>query len=305
MSNEYILTSCTHYGPDRIVHFLRSYSKYCKDVSLIVFGGQLPESSVVAIESVGGTFVDVTGHYNRITPFTLRLVKRFRRLHSLAWFYRSYRLASFIDRKRFGTSNGLQYHVTGVQALRYMEYLSYVNKISDESRVFITDIRDVIFQTTPFNSEVVGLELYQEENNLIGNCEYNYPWLEHAIGHARAKKFRTKPVLCSGTTTGDVAAMRGYLRVMSRFINDNALPLGPIDQAYHNYAFYSGKLAESKPTVYENRFGRVQTMATQGAYELHEGFIVNHDQKVVPVVHQWDRYESLKPWADAHCGINQ
>lgn len=303
MSSEFILSSCTQYGPDRIVHFLNSYSKYCQDAKLIVFGGDLPDESISAIERVGGTFIDITSHYNRVSPFNLRIVQRFRRCYSLNWFFRIYKLAAMIDQAKFGSSNGLQYRVTGVLALRYLEYYQFVNTIDDQTGVFITDIRDVIFQSNPFASKIVGLELYQEENNLLGTCKFNYPWLERAVGPNKARKLRANPVLCAGTTAGDANAMRGYLGVMSSHVSNNTLPVGLIDQAYHNYSYYSGALSELNTTVFENRYGRVQTLGTQGSYTLSAGYIRNNDQSVVPVVHQWDRFETLNLWADNHCNV--
>jgi hypothetical protein len=297
----YLLSSCTGFGPERVKHFVKSYSLYAEDVKLVVFGGNLPDTTIESIHDVGGIFIDVSQRYNKFHGFTVRALSRIQRKFSVDLFRTSFRVASEIDKRRFGTSNGLQFQITGMQSLRYIEYLKYVSTLPAGTNIFISDIRDVIFQSSIFDLPLRSLELYAEENNIIGQCEYNRMWMVQAVGPRVTGRYMDKPVLCSGTTAGTAESLRLYLSLMVKYVDNACIPLGPLDQAFHNHIYYGGMLAKLDVDVVPNRTGRVQTMQTQGGYVIDAGYLRNVNGGVTPVVHQWDRYSQLFDWADIHC----
>jgi hypothetical protein len=297
-----ILTACTGYASKQVLHFLKSYSCYVTDANLVVFGGNIGSDTINSINETGATFIDVTGKFRDVSETAIKLVSRFRG-RSEKLFFLTYKLASLAESSKFGSSNGLQFAFTGIQALRYLVYSDYLESEPNVSNIFLTDIRDVIFQTDIFKTPVCSLELYEEEQKSIGDCPYNYGWVQHLLGKAHARKYKNFNVLCSGTTTGNVHAMKEYLRLMSECVDNSSLPLGAIDQGIHNFLYYSGKLQQASPIVFTNRTGRVQTLGYQPNYTISDRLLRNLDGAIVPVVHQWDRHAELQSWADEHCHI--
>eukprot|EP00543_Licmophora_paradoxa_P010182 CAMPEP_0202474816 /NCGR_PEP_ID=MMETSP1360-20130828/92572_1 /ASSEMBLY_ACC=CAM_ASM_000848 /TAXON_ID=515479 /ORGANISM="Licmophora paradoxa, Strain CCMP2313" /LENGTH=118 /DNA_ID=CAMNT_0049101957 /DNA_START=739 /DNA_END=1095 /DNA_ORIENTATION=- len=77
------------------------------------------------------------------------------------------------------------------------------------------------------------------------------------------------------------------------------------DQGFHNYLFYSNKLANAKEIrgikVFEQGRGIINNLGALrdfnlrdiGAYDPKDGLVYNWDRTISPVVHQWDRDKEL------------
>lgn len=86
--------------------------------------------------------------------------------------------------------------------------------------------------------------------------------------------------------------MSRYLAKMSAEVAKHSRPLGSHDQGIHNYLLRNGLLAPV--TVYANGQGPVLTMSIGYKYRQDSaGHLINDDQMVVPVVHQYDRHPNL------------
>ena len=146
-----------------------------------------------------------------------------------------------------------------------------------------------------------GIQFYLEGGS-IGGSEVNKRWVEHAAGFEEAAKLMDKPVSCSGYTSGVATQMAVYLAEMSTRIEKlspvSALVRG-VDQGIHNFILHSQGARFFGLAHYEN---------SQGVYTMHtmiysgERFLIsdktyqlaNRNSQVVPVVHQYDRYEPLR-----------
>lgn len=51
-----------------------------------------------------------------------------------------------------------------------------------------------------------------------------------------------KPTICSGATLGEQIALETYLRAMVNEFDETGIKLMGMDQGFHNYLYYSGKL---------------------------------------------------------------
>jgi hypothetical protein len=128
-----------------------------------------------------------------------------------------------------------------------------------------------------------------------------------------------KPTICSGSTMGEQGAIETYLRALVNEWDETDIKMTGADQGFHNYLYYSGKLANSdtisKLVVWEqgkgiiNNLGalRTKTFAEWGFYNEKTYEVHNWDGTLSPVVHQWDRDKHLhahyvrdlfKKWAD-------
>jgi hypothetical protein len=184
----------------------------------------------------------------------------------------------------------LEYQLEGLQALRYRLYLDILERAADVDEVMLTDVRDVIFQGDPFAEPIAGLELFLEDDSVrIGYDHFNTRWIRELYGRGVVEQMSGRVVSCSGTVFGSRTAMLGYLAEMATSIGRHRRPMGSRDQAVHNALLYRGRLDSA--AVFRNGRGRVLTLG--GITKLRtntEGFLVNEDGRVPPVVHQWDRH---------------
>ena len=70
-------------------------------------------------------------------------------------------------------------------------------------------------------------------------------WLENAYGRDNVNHFYQRPILCSGSTIGQVAALEPYLHAMLlEYDKTKASRIGS-DQAFHNYLYYTNAFIAS------------------------------------------------------------
>lgn len=219
------------------------------------------------------------------------------------------------------------------------EYWIYAGQYSETSYILILDFRDTFFQKNPFSefgliqnrAPTYDLKLYEENFKVksIGKCVYNSLWIGRCFGKEALEKLKLKPVLCSGSTLGSVPAIRYYVQTMLRSMDTVKCWLKGIesDQGYQNYLFYNGYFNEPKEyaiykgigrnaTAFSQGTGIVNTIgalngfrvpaAMKGPLDTHwrirdgpNGAILNYDQSVSAVVHQWDRwYKEIAGYLD-------
>lgn len=191
---------------------------------------------------------------------------------------------------------GLLYTPTESRFLRYYDLVAS----GHYSRILLSDVRDVIFQTDPFEKlPVSGLAISLEvPDYTIGTERWNQSRVLLIYGEATLRQVAGHPVSCSGVTAGDAASMRQYLELMTRDIfglSLRALRHGWFDQAIHNVVLR---------TRWQQPLHGLATLssavATLGAVPEAQlrldsrGRLLNHDGSLVSVVHQYDRKPGLR-----------
>lgn len=266
--------------------------------SLAVVAGRLQPEERAALGMLADDVVDADREYARDLRLARALLARMRPKRIVRRAYSP--LFSAVARGLSGRATAtrwsrLEYHLEGLQALRYAHYLQYLReRAPDADVVMISDLRDVVFQHDPFAEPVDGLELYLEDGSIsIGQDFFNTRWIANLYGPGEVEKLRGRPISCSGTIVGTREAMVAYLAAMTGEIaRHTGLPLGCHDQAIHNVLFHEGRLPE--PHVVVNGTGRVLTMGMMSGYrEGPDGAILNDDGTVPAVLHQWDRHGAL------------
>jgi hypothetical protein len=189
----------------------------------------------------------------------------------------------------------LEFQLEGLQSLRYLHYYRHLtDEAVDAEVVMITDLRDVVFQRSPFADPVSGLELYLEDGSeRVGqDGSFNTRWLRELYGQEFVDVRRGQPVSCSGVVVGTRSAMLTYLSEMIAGVIWRRLPMGSHDQGVHNALIQTGRLPTAR--LIANETGRVLTLGRMQAFRTNEdGVLLNADGSIPAVLHQWDRHASL------------
>lgn len=182
-------------------------------------------------------------------------------------------------------------------AYRYFLYLQTLHQSQERfERILITDVRDVIFQSSPFEYPwEQGLNVTLEDTRMrIHDCPHMRRWVTGHLGRDCFASLHGKQISCSGTTVGDHDSMVEYLQTLT----SKLLPFTPgkmmagYDQGVHNHMLYSGLIR--LPHVHDNT-GPILTLG----YKEHEpergkdGGILNDAGDRPILVHQYDRMPKL------------
>ena len=182
------------------------------------------------------------------------------------------------------------------QSSRYFNYLDFLARNGEAyGNVMISDLRDLIFQSDPFEKPLPADIVFAQERCALGDSAVNQRWTEEIYGAAIAHHLRDCPVSCSGTTFGTVSGMLRYLVAMTTELaalsGHEALMSRGIDQGIHNYLVRMRPLPNAwcDPTD-----SIVATMyyVPEAAMQITERGVLIDDRKV-PVIHQWDRHPPL------------
>ncbi|KAK3275403.1 hypothetical protein CYMTET_16467 [Cymbomonas tetramitiformis] len=203
------------------------------------------------------------------------------------------------------------------QVCRYVAYLDWVeHHVAPGARVMVSDIRDVVFQSHPFEDSPLlqgdtELMLFQESSRVnLYTQKLNRRWIMDAYGRDPVGGLKNYPVLCSGTTMG---LQQGMVHYLQRMVAEIALCMhrhpspvkkgkakvnvciGGTDQGFHNVLAHRRQLLHARlmpngdPVLTVGIFAKVGETVSQN----DKGFMINQDGKVAPVVHQYDKYSHL------------
>lgn len=181
-----------------------------------------------------------------------------------------------------------------VMAERYFIFRDFLASNKGINRCFLTDSRDVIFQSSPFSIETPHLYLYSEPVK-FSQCEYNGPWISKYYGDDLLSRVSENLVLCAGTTLGSYDLITQYVdRMCSELHRHMNQPQELVDQPMHNFLYYTGQLPSAE--VRAHGFSEVQTLHHEKVFSFDsEGFLLNRDGSRVPVIHQYDRHKQYFP----------
>jgi hypothetical protein len=165
-------------------------------------------------------------------------------------------------------------------------------------RVFISDVRDVVFQANPFDTAMPkGLVAFLEEpSQTIGSCQYNARWIREAFGKTILKQIGGERISCCGTLLGSWQGILNYLLMMqlctyeiaphSRFIFG-------IDQGIHNYLLCTGRLDRVAFDENAKHVWSLHYVPGTDIFVTPQQRIADGKGHVSAVVHQYDRHPIL------------
>lgn len=182
----------------------------------------------------------------------------------------------------------------------YLSSLDAQNASFDN--VFISDARDVLFQTNVFQQmETRGKGLYvfaEDEKAPIETIKSISGRLLACFGDDTFSRLAKKPNLCAGTTLGSWAAVRLYVTAMQTYISNNKVSLCtviPYDQHFHNYIIYIIGFS-NQITVHHisHETGFIATVShSRTVMRNRFGQVLNANGHPYAVIHQYDRFMDL------------
>lgn len=160
--------------------------------------------------------------------------------------------------------------------------------------VFLTDVRDVVFQASPFQTQVSRLEVFVESETVVMvDHAFQIKHLRALLGRLLAQSLQDQRCICAGTIVGPAVDV---LRLCRLILWLGAIPRSAIgggfgvDQASLAVAVRYGLI----DAQVEDNYRRVATLGHRlDGTRVENGRIVNADGTVSPVVHQYDRHPEL------------
>jgi hypothetical protein len=180
------------------------------------------------------------------------------------------------------------------QAGRYLVYQDFLRTNSTYRCVLLSDSRDVVFQDNPFpHVEPNVLNIFEQDRSLTyGSDNLDSKWFASVFGNDVLNAIKGKQTICSGTIMGSPAVLLKYLTFMEKEILTHKFK--PLDQAIHNKVVYLDWPQELLAS-HSNQSGVIFTVAEtlDSDYKIEDNKVVINN-KVVPVLHQYDRVPKLK-----------
>lgn len=180
--------------------------------------------------------------------------------------------------------------------LRYRRYL----RSDPHSRVLLTDVRDVLFQSDPFASlpaEGLGVSI-EADSYTVATEPHNAAWIARAYGSGMLQRIGHNRVSCVGVTCGDAAAIASYLNQFAEellALSPEAAGIGGADTAIHNVLVWTERLG-----VVHRLEPLASAVATLNAIPSEEvclsdaGRVLNRDGSKPSVLHQYDRIPAIR-----------
>jgi hypothetical protein len=176
-------------------------------------------------------------------------------------------------------------------ALRFFLYYCYLNVHAERyEQVFLTDVRDVVFQKDPFDFPFAkAVCVFSEPKNLTIRADpYNSRWIRDTFGDETLHELGDNPVVCAGTIVGPANEIRQYCSTLVDIVLKQKDPANVSDQAVHNYMTHKRLFPNMR--LYDNDTGPVLTMGMVGNFTFNaQNQILNSTGDVVNILHQYDR----------------
>jgi len=197
------------------------------------------------------------------------------------------RALAIFSRDGFRMRASLGARISVPHVARFLRFYGYLIDCPTRYRnVLLTDVRDVVFQSDPFEHDLgPGVHCFlEDERQTLGSQRQNRDWLVTAYGEKVAAEFADRPISCSGVTIGSLDAVLDYLRVMTEGLLRLPRQFEGIDQAVHNYVLWRGLVPGAR--LVANGDGPVLTLGIVPRDEVGASV-------VAAIVHQYDRHPGL------------
>jgi len=178
-------------------------------------------------------------------------------------------------------------HLIDVRWPCYFDFLKKTRGIY--SHVMFTDIKDVLFQRSPFEFDWKSpfCSFLEFPGSFIKDESHTRGWLETGFGREEAQKLHDREVICAGVSFAEIEAALEYLDLMcNHLVRINAR--GLVDQGIHNYLLHHRLLKASSIYGYSDSPVLHLGLMPLEKLELNEeGLVVNGSGQVVHAIHQY------------------
>lgn len=179
----------------------------------------------------------------------------------------------------------------GVDLTRFLLYEEYLNdNIGKYDKVLLTDTRDVIFQSDPFEFQSDKVLAFQEDFKISQDLDYNSVWLKENYGPGVLSELEDHRIICSGTILGNQSAIQNMLISFCEELKDIRLSITGLDQGVFNYL-----VRKKEPALFKLMKNK-EIVFTMGCVNESDFIFNDLDQLVdatgdlFPILHQYDRF---------------
>ena len=237
--------------------------------------------------------------WNKIFPFIKSLLRINNRNFDIVMFISEVSKSVKDNLKSFGiivyeisTKLKDSYHIFKHRWKLYSDFLD--NNRNNYNIVLSVDVRDTIIQKDFFS-------LYENFSNFLG-FSYESSTLTKLIandfiiktfGEKVFKSIENKRNINCGTIWGTIDA---FIK-LSKIIYKNLLKYFTIDQTVLNYLIYYENILNDTTFIFSDEYGQVLTLGLTGRNKINldsEQNILNFNNQVASIVHQYDRYPDIK-----------
>lgn len=178
---------------------------------------------------------------------------------------------------------------------RFFYYQEFLEHHPEYEHVLIADVRDVVFQRSPFDRDLGDvLSLFEEfPATPLGDQVDNATWIERLYGPVTLDELAPYPIVCAGVMLGPHARVLECVQQIAHESVTNYVGWGT-DQGTLNYLVRTGQLGAvdvhpygSGPAMHVGIAPR-ETIRTD-----EEGRVLNRDGEVCSIIHQYDRHPEL------------
>jgi hypothetical protein len=178
---------------------------------------------------------------------------------------------------------------------RWIAYERFLTLNRAYRQVFLSDVRDVVFQAPLFHPEPGDRVNLFEQDEIYGTGGCDTKWYRDAWGEAALAKVIGKKAVCIGTILGPPGEVLSMVTEFSAFFRRH--PYNGVEQCVFNYMLHND-LIQTPYRVVENIRGPVATLANNIAHdavETRDGYIRRaNDGSIIPAVHMYDRWPDTK-----------
>jgi len=182
--------------------------------------------------------------------------------------------------------------------LRFLFAYKFLLGHQEYTRVMLTDVRDVFFQSDPFSwiGSEKGVFCFAEvAGRMVGQCPRNRGMVMEVFGEEGISQLANRQISCAGTIFGTRKELLDYLEMfLDRGLSGKHLwPFKGGDQGIHNWIVH----IENNPSVrLVDNEGPVFTMGCVPRKQIRQnslGQVINYEGTVYPILHQYDRFKDL------------
>lgn len=178
-----------------------------------------------------------------------------------------------------------------IQRKRFNIFLELLER-STYNKIFLTDVRDVIFQKNPFDYNNTDNINFFFEDQIINKCQHNSRWIKKLYGNKIYEDIKFSQISCSGTIYGNKDEIIKYLKLMEHHMKKYryfSFFNFPHDQGWHNYIVHKEKFLKKKH--FFNQDGFVVNLAhAEEKNFVFSDYLKTKNGEIVSVIHQYDRY---------------
>lgn len=186
---------------------------------------------------------------------------------------------------------------------RWIIFHDWATIFDDNDYILTADSRDSLFQNDPFDERfnLSDINLFEEASTkTIGSCPYNTYWLEQCWGQESLQRLNDKAILCAGNILARGDVFRSFIKDMLASIPSPTCLAFGVDQGILNHFVYLDLVSKYKNhtmQIWKQGEGPINTIGYSVPESIAldaKGKVLNRDGTASALVHQYDRFQSLK-----------